>query len=242
MCTRRTTLFLLLVLLIAFPAVAGAAKVVMPPGSFITEPVKDAEELARLVELDDLVARRYAKHFGMDAQDLAWYFRDNLKLSTLNESGKFTMYYIAPDGRIVVHKKWLRAGTKIFVDFTGQPIMDVKCGNPFVKTLRKPAVKVKPIVKAMPEPPPPPTPPVEVAQVPPPVEPVEKVLPAAPMELLPAVTSSSKDWVLPVLVGGGMLAGGGGGSSEDPVPEPGALLALGMGAGALLFGYHRRRG
>jgi len=220
---------------------AEAAKAKMPPGSFLTKPVAGPSELADLVKQSKVVAQRYSKHFGMDPSSLAQYFHENVKISTLSKTGKYTVYFIAKDGKILQHKKRLKAGTKIFVAWNGHLILEGKCGNPVTKTLPKPPVKVTvaPTVQELPTtPPPPPTAVVEPVQVaaeaPPPVpQPQVEVLAEPPIEL--------PSMLIPGLLAAGALGFAGGGRNEQPVPEPAGLLVLGLGGASLLIHCYKQR-
>ena len=242
MFTRPWALLPICMLLLFCIPAADAARISMPPGSFITRPVKDVEDLCLLIEGDKLVAARFSKHFGMSPAALTKYFRDNLKPS-VSHAGKYVEFYIGKNGLIRVHSKTLKAGERILVAFNNQPIVHMKCGNPFTKVLPKPVIKVKSAVQSLPPPPvctesplsPPELAPV-IGQVEP-LEPVVLVLAQPPLEL---VSSRSASWILPAVVGGGALAGGN--SSDEPIPEPAGLLALGIGiAGLALSGYRRMR-
>jgi len=212
----------------------------MPPGSFLTKPVGSPSELANLVQTDKVVAQRFSKHFGMDPSSLAEYFRDNLKLTTLAKSGQYRVYFITKGGKITLHKKRLKAGTKMFVAWNGQLILEGRCGNPMTKTLPQ-----RPKVSVVPEPPPTtplaPTAVVEPVQVEiPPLapEPEVEVLAEPPIEL---VTAPAARWLLPALLGAGAIGALGGGGGGEPVPEPTGLLVLSLGGASLFFYSCKRR-
>lgn len=225
------------------------AKTNMPAGSFLTKPVTSSAELAKLVREDKLVGLRYSKHFGMETAVLAKYFEENLTVSTLSKTATYTVYFIAKNGNIIAHKKQLKAGTKVFLNWNGEPIIDVKCGNPMTKSLpMKPVVQVdtppiqitEPTVALLPV-----NPIVEVPSTPeitPTLEEEPTVMVAAepPEELTPVTRVAPLQYLLvPSLLGAvGMLGGGGGGGTV--VPEPSSLLVLGIG-GAGMFITCRKR-
>jgi hypothetical protein len=255
---RKYFILLILPAMLCTSAVHAAKAKRMPPGSFLTSPVGSVDQLAQAVKKDETLAARYAKHFGMASSGLSEYFSKNLKLSTLSKPGAFTVYYVTRSGRIKVHKKWLRAGTKVFVDPKGTPVILVICGNPLVRELIQPVAEVK-----APPAPVQPTPvvsepaplPVEIAETPI-AEPIEtQVLSEPPMEvhlLTPepmaissqaAASSSGKSgWFIPGLVGvGAAVSGGGGGSHHvNVVPEPGSLILLASGISYLGFIFRKR--
>lgn len=216
----------------------------MPVGSFITSPVGTPEELAQLVERDNIVAQRYCAHFGMDALELADYFCQHLSVQKLNESCEFTVYYVTPSGRIVPHKKILRAGTKVFVTWTGQCVMDVKCGNPVVKQLPKKLATKPPVLE--------PANPTLVASAAPiapettlqastfaPALTEEAVLVPPPVEIVAAAPISITQLIIPTLLAGavGMLHSSGG----TPVPEPTGLIVFAVGSIGLVAQLSKRR-
>jgi len=267
---HRVGLFLI-VLSLFLPTAVHAAKASVPPGSFLTKPVNSPSDLANLVRHDKVVASRYSKHYGMKSTELAEYFQKNFKMSVLKKTGKYTWYYIGKNERIMRHTKQLKAGTKVFVTFNGQPVMDVKCGNPMTKTLPKPPIAVKSLKQTIAEQPKPPAPPptpapttetvLTQAVLPPDpaTAPVQmEVLAEPPIELPPPpevvpppvpviLAEKSKSSFLPLLGLGavGALAGGGGGGGgggmPPVVPEPSSLLVLGMGGSCVLLPILHRR-
>lgn len=246
---RRYNQLCLCMLLLLLTTASLFAKTSMPVGSFLTKPVTSGAELAKLVREDKLVGLRYSKHFGMEPSVLAAYFEENLTVSTLSKSTTYTVYFIAKNGNIIAHKKHLKAGTSIFLNWNGQPILDLKCGNPLTKSLpTKPVVRVdtppiqitEPAVALLPSNPvvePPLTP--EIA---PTLEEEPTVMVAAepPVELTPITRVAPLQYLLvPSLLGAiGMLGGGGGGGTV--VPEPSSLLVLGIGGASMLITYRKR--
>jgi hypothetical protein len=237
-------------LLLSLPAAVGAARASVPFGSFLTKPVSSVNELAALTRKDRVLASRFSRHFGMQGSAIADYFEKNLTISALPRSGRYTVYYVTPSGRIVVHRKYLKAGTKVFVAFNGQPILDVKCGNPMSKYLPKPIAQAKPPVKVAEAPEPVP---VTTALVQPPeVKPAEPVAPEPvkmevlaepPAELPPVAPVATKgaSWLIPGLLGVGAVGAiSGGGGGEEVIPEPTGFFALSMGMLSLLAYASRR--
>lgn len=241
----RRGLALILCLMFCCISAAHAAKVYMPPGSFFTKPVKDVNDICQLISQDQKVAARFSQHYGMSASELASYFRDNTKVTTLTKPTKFTEYFVSKyKGRIMSRVKQLAKGSRILVAFDGTPLVDLKCGNPFTKALPKPVAKVESSAIALePEAPAPPAP-VEVQQVaeaiaepPPPIpEPVSEVLALPPQEIsfIPVLGRAA---LLIPLLGFGAL----GGSKQAPVvPEPSSLITLIVGGGSIVLARYRR--
>jgi hypothetical protein len=241
-------------MLLLMPSAVLAAKTSMPPGSFLTKPVATVADLAAVVRNDKLVGQRYSKHFGMQPEVLARYFEENLSVSSLSKKTTYTVYFIAKDGRIVSHRKTLRAGTKVFVNWNGEPVIDVKCGNPLTKTLvAKPVVKIdvpiiqiaEPVVELLPSTPEetkleqPVAEPVQITQE----EPKMMVAAEPPTELTSPVTRVAplQYLLVPGLLGAVGLLGGGGGGGGEPIPEPSSLLVLGFTCMGVLVRCFKRR-
>lgn len=212
----------------------------MPYGSFLTRPVSDADDLARHIRQDKVVAQRFANFYGMNNDAIADYIEKYGQVITISKSKNFLEYFIDKNGQVRKHHKLLRPGTRILV-VKGTPLLDLRCGNPMGKVLPPVIEKVEPKVEE--------TPPVEtpvlepeVLQAPPAPEPVVEVLAAKPMEYPTPIASNPVPkelaWLLPGLIGFGTLSGGG--EEAQPVPEPSGLLALGLGGAGLILTCYRR--
>lgn len=153
---------------LAFICQAGvqAKSAATPPGSFVRHRVVSVAQLSQHVRKDAVVLRRYAKHFGIPAGEVADYFAKNLKLVSLKKPLRATVWYVDKRGLIHTKTKLLPKGTAVFVDKTGKPVLAWSCGNPLVKKLAKPVAE-KEDVKAAP---------LETTGV----EPVEEVLSPPP--------------------------------------------------------------
>ncbi|MBP6964889.1 MAG: hypothetical protein KBC96_10835 [Armatimonadetes bacterium] len=251
---------LLCVLMLCHPVAceAATARVGMPPGSFLTKPVSNPEDLARLIETDKRVAERYSRLFFMNAEKLAAYVRTNLRVGQLNSTGKYTTYYISKGDRILVHQKTFKAGRRMLFGPDGRPIMDLECGNPLVKTLPQVVAQVKPVQQEIVLPPAEAPPAVVELPTEPPVveapvqeapviaqqmtvpEPQVEVLGVPPVEFSSAASLLSKA-ILPGLLtaaaASAVFSGGGG----TPVPEPSGMIALGSCVIGLAMGVRFRR-
>jgi len=240
--TRLSSLLLFCMLVACVLPAVGATQ--MPYGSFITRPVSDINDLAQLIREDRVTAQRFADFYGISNDAFADYIEKYGKEITVSKSASYLQYFIDHGGIVKKHHKIVRAGSKILV-INGTPVMDLRCGNPMVRSLPTIIEKVEPIVQETPAPE---QPAVvlepEVLQEPPPPapEPVVQVLSEQPMEYPTAIASNPVPkelaWLLPGLLGLGTLGGGG----ETAVPEPTGLMTLGLsGAGFVILCYRRHR-
>ncbi len=221
--------------------------------AFINRPANTVPELIAQLRSDPVVMDRFMRHFGMTRSEVLTYVR-SLRLGTIRKSGYYEIYSVPEGGRIKVHKSFFKAGTPAFVDASGDPILRIKCGNPFVagrivSSLPAPSPEVQSLQDLKPLPDdavasavPQATdllPPPEIAELPDAVAPV----PTLPTE--PSFNPSGQNFasiLAPIAAIGGALtfAGGGrGGGTPVPVPEPATLLAL--GAGVALLARRRRK-
>jgi hypothetical protein len=224
----RRVLALLLCLLFCCISAAQAAKLRTPPGSFFTKPVTDVNDICQLISQDQKVAARFSTHYGMSASELVSYLRANTKVTALTKTTRYNEYFVSKyNGRILSRVKRLTKGARILVALDGTPLMDLRCGNPFGKTLPKPVTKVESeTITLAPETPPPPAP-----------EPVSQVL-SLPPQQVSFIPMLQKAALLIPLLGIGTL----GGSKEAPpvVPEPSSLITMIVGGGSIVLSRYRR--
>lgn len=227
------------------------------PRSFLVKPVWSVRELVEQIRKEPKVARRYERHFGIDAEWLADYFEKNLKLKPLSKSGTYLMYYYdEKKDKIGVRRSRLRKGSFVFVTADGTPVLFHLCGNPLTSSLpiraapaAKPAWLEAMVLKPTPEMAPSlslepglaevapevvTAPVVSELELPPIAElPPEGLIPVsdpAGAALLPPKVEALRR-PLPWFILLPPLAGGGGG--PEPIPEPSAGLALLAGIGWL---------
>ncbi len=123
----------------------AAVKTRTRPGSFANYVVVSVDSLVDQMINYPVVAKRYATHFGMPADSVAKYCKENLKAITLKKPTKVTSYFISKHGRILSKKRILPKDALVFVNHEGRFIIQGNCGNPLTKRLpaRKPITKVK---------------------------------------------------------------------------------------------------
>lgn len=260
---RYVIVLLALCVSVALLAPAHAATSRMPYGSFLTRPVTDAHDFARLLRQDMVVAQRFADHFGMSNDALADYIEKHGRVKGLSQSHHYLEYFIDKRGQVHKHHKWLRPKHRVlFVN--GTPVLDMECGNPMTRSLPKlpeqprpaprvtqappppapqdrppaplPPVPPPPPVEAPPEAPPPPE--VEIVEEPReiPVPPAAEIVPPSPVEAAPPSRRRMSP-LLPILIGVGIGAAVGDGRDDRPPPPPGPVIpessTLALGASGL---------
>lgn len=100
--------------------------------AFLNKGVDDLRGIIRQVKNDPEVLERYEKHYGMSKWQIVEYFR-YLKPGKIARSGAYIVYNVKPDGIVRSRLFNLKAGTLVYVDETGQPVLRKRCGNPMTK-------------------------------------------------------------------------------------------------------------
>lgn len=246
-------------------AVAPLAAARPEPNAFLNRLAPDMKALVVQVQNDPEVYARYAKHFGMSKNELLAYF-STLKPSRIARSGPYVVYNIHDDGIVRSRIFNLKAGSLIYIDSIGTPILKKICGNPMATSPKKlsavnliqeapvsESFRLKPIPEVGPEAATPAEltvaeelaqPPVEATpEITPPVAPPVTETPPVIPEVKPSfeVAPSGNGWILPLLSGAVALAGGGGGGGHSVVPEPTSLAAAGSIVGMWAMSRLRRR-
>lgn len=130
---------LLIVALLVMPWAMANPFHRMPPNSYLVRPVDSARELAQQIRSEPVVAQRYARHFKQPAYAIADFFEKNLRLTKLERSGEFFVYYAPPDGQLLVKRRLLPRGKEVFVlKSNNKPVLLVECGNPVTPALSLP--------------------------------------------------------------------------------------------------------
>ncbi len=119
--------WLLAACVLAACAVAAASQRV-EPNAFLAKKVTSVSTLIDQVSTDAEVADRYERHFGKSKSEVIRLFT-TLHLARLNNAGTYRIYSVLPNGSIKAHAEKLKAGTRVFADASGMPILKMSCGN-----------------------------------------------------------------------------------------------------------------
>jgi len=223
----------LLALILSLPAAALAAaapKQPTGPDSFLPWRAHSVEQVISQLENNDVARKRLAKHFRLSEAGLIKYFRDNLRIVTIKQTGWGTVYGVNHIGRIYKARDYFKKGALAFGLPDGTPVLKYACGNPIVDSL--PAVEKQAALPELPQ--------IEVfpaTLVPPMQAPEEYALqPELPlislMKAPPPIPFESSRFIpfFPFW--------GSGGDHHHNVPEPATLALFGSG---LLAIFARRR-
>jgi hypothetical protein len=188
------------------------------------------------------VADRFERHFGKTKDELIEYF-GTLHLARLNQDGTYPIFSVDDHGVIKAHYQKLKAGTKVFADANGMPILKASCGNALVSgsTLQLPPVhasvgvfndRPRDLVVTSP-----------IASE---IQPVALLAepPGAPVAVMPVLPdqvvtgTNNQNFAVPALLAalsgaGGIMIGGGG--HPSPVPEPSGILVIVGAVGAMIL-------
>jgi hypothetical protein len=230
-----------LVLGIAVVSMSASALARPELNAFINKPANTIPELIAQIKTDRQVADRFMRHFSM-GRDEVIEFVSRLRLGTIPKSSYFTIYSAPENGVLKSHVSFFKKGTPAFVDAEGNPILRVKCGNPFVGgpvrayATNDPGVEDVAAEKVGGE--------VELGMVAAaaPVDPTvytmttpTVTIPSIPISTNTVPSVNSRGNVFGAVVGMGMAASFvQTGNTQVVVPEPATLAVLGLGAAALL--------
>lgn len=120
-----------MILMVGFVAIASAVK--MPPNPFLVYPANSVTELVGQIERYPEVSDRYERHFGMTRSEMVAYAQ-TLHLTKLRSDGMHTVYNVPRESGVLRSRVLsLKAGTKVWVDYEGKPILQWICGNPMTR-------------------------------------------------------------------------------------------------------------
>ncbi|MFI5385418.1 MAG: DUF6777 domain-containing protein [Fimbriimonadales bacterium] len=215
------------------------------PNAFLARKADSVQQLVQQVRTDRAVADRFERHFGRSSAELLKYFA-SLHLARLNQDSNYMVYGVDDLGVIKVHPQRLKAGTRVFADSTGLPILLAGCGNAMVPGSNMLAAMLLPsITEAATA--------LRNTSVTTPdsteLSTLTAVLePGTPVAISPSyptatTTNRGKEGLgipvfLAALGGAGGLFLGGGGSHPGPTPEPATILVM---ASALVALKYRRK-
>ena len=210
--------------------------------AFINKPANSVPELLAQIKSDKQVADRFMRHFSMTKEEVLE-FVGTLHLGSLKESGYYTIYSAPENGIIKAHISFFKKGTPAFVGADGNPILRAKCANPFVRGPVKSYTTTTPEVEDI-------TPKSNIDVVIAPVAegpisasytPEIPIVPESevPITLKTTPTTSAPQTFAPSALTSILGLGGAAsflhrGSEKPAVPEPASMIALSVGAGALL--------
>ncbi|MCH8979963.1 MAG: hypothetical protein IH945_12090, partial [Armatimonadetes bacterium] len=223
--------------LFVLAAIAGSAVASQSePNAFIDKPTPTMESLLGAVRSDAVVMSRFMRHFGMTREEVVAYL-GSLKRGAIRKDGAYLIYNTPESGEIRARVLFYRKGTAVWMDEAGNYILKLSCGNPMVRgTDYRPAddpdkiaMKSFTDVRALVTDPPrgidvgtmtrtkvPPVLPETAAITFTTVPPMDPVFEDSPQVFAPI------GLIIPYTAG--ILV-----SSGAPIPEPGSLLAFGIG-------------
>ncbi len=141
---------MVLLLLLAGALLPGPASAKSAGDSaFLTEHAESVEGLVKQVENSRLLVLRYAKFFTVDPSNVISYFRD-LSIEEVKQTTTLDVYHRKGMSDVESKTKQFKAGTKVFVNRNGIPILELGTGNPLADTLPGKDVKQLP-PKTVPE-------------------------------------------------------------------------------------------
>ena len=211
--------------------------------AFINKPANSIPELIAQIKADKQVADRFMRHFSMTKQEVVE-FVSSLRLGTISKSGYYTIYSAPENGILKAHVSFFKKGTPAFVDSDGNAVLRVKCANPFVVG-KAPGITAKANIQdtsttanEMS---------ITAGIVSAPNSEIEASIPAVPeisedltdgslaLGVVPTPPVTSSSGFLGSLLGvGGAVSVMNKPPEPDPVPEPTSMVALSLGALALL--------
>jgi len=127
--------------LMALPGTASAK----PAGdnAFLIDSADNVKDLVGQVEDSRLLVLRYAKFYKVDPSTVLTYFKNELTVEKLTEDVTLDVHQRKGTDFESISKKF-KAGTKVFVNKNGIPILELGTGNPLTDSLPGKDVKKMP--------------------------------------------------------------------------------------------------
>lgn len=215
--------------------------------SFLNRPANTLPELVRQIQNDSQVSNRFMRHFGMTKDEVVA-MASNLKLSRLPSDAVYLVYNVPSWEEVRARAIMMKKGTLVWADQSNKPILKVSCGNPMARGTdigmagATPNVNLQPreeirdlVAVKMPE-----TSFIDATATP--LAPGEVIVSAAELvplaPTLPQVGGTPFPYILPI--GVGLLFGLNKGDTPPVVPEPCSMVALGVGAAAMVARRRKR--
>lgn len=123
-------LVLLLSIMAAFALPGTAIAKPAGDGAFLIESVDSVAELVNQVEESRLLVLRYAKHYRVDPSAVLSYFRNELSIAKIEDTQDLGVYRRKGNSEIELITKTFKAGTRVFVNSKGIPVLEMGTGNP----------------------------------------------------------------------------------------------------------------
>lgn len=216
----------------------SSASAAMPRNSFLRESANTQAQLIAQVKKYPEVRDRYMRHFAMTEEEVITYFK-GLKLSRTKQDGDYVVYNV-PQNTGVLRSKILRLkkGTKVWVDWQGDFVLQWICGNPMgrgpkpvhgdvVADIAAPSADMVPVGTPVPGEA---EGPMFATTAEPPTPTFSEALPVNPGFLAPIARSSAPLGLLllPLLLIKPPN------DEPDPVPEPMTMVVMGVGVATLI--------
>ncbi len=216
----------------------------VPPNSYLVKTVNTVGELKAQIRSNSVVSDRYQRHFHMTEGEVLD-FVSNLRLAKVQQTSIYSIYGVPPKTGVLRSRlQKLKAGTKIWVDSTGQPILQWICGNPMTRGPRMVAVNTEPGAAVegkdtdlLASPMPAGDAPIIASNIEPGVPQPEEII--SIIDVPPATPHRNNYGGLLLLPLIALIPRGSGGEDIPPVPEPATMLV--MGAGVVAVAMRRKR-
>ncbi|MEI6511697.1 MAG: hypothetical protein WCO51_00275 [bacterium] len=203
----------------------------VPPHAFITRPISSVNDFVNHVKTTPDVMKRYQNYYHLSKNEILGYF-STLHVTKLRQGGEYLVYYSRKNNTVATCRMYMPAGTPVFAEMTGEPVIKMNCGNPIgVRDILPPTYKAPQVVVPISE-----ISPQEISQEAPVIAADNMVLTEPPLVVesasaIPFIEGPAS--VIPILERSRSLLGllpllavGGLKGHDDPVPEPSTISML----------------